>query len=136
MPVELKSEIISLLGYPEELATKKRNLIYRYTIYCPQEEMKSILSDDSESRIDTLRKIFGVEKYKRIRENCAVAVRELKSMQQVIEARIEGLDTLKLELSAQEEKKSHISSESEVLLPKIKQANDEIAKLKEKIGLQ
>ncbi len=43
MPIELKSEIISLLGYPEDLVTKNKNYLFRYTVYTPQEEMKLIL---------------------------------------------------------------------------------------------
>ena len=41
--LELKASVISLLGYPKELITKVSDLIYRYTVYTPQEEMKNIL---------------------------------------------------------------------------------------------
>lgn len=102
MPVELKSDVMELLGYPEELVTKRKNLVYCYTVYCPQEEMKVILSDDKESRLDTLRKIFGIDKYKRVRENCAMVIRELKVKQREMEARIASLDDL---LKQRDEKK-------------------------------
>src|SRR3989338_8649641 len=46
--VELKAEIISLLGYPEDMLTKNKNYIYRYTVYCPQEEMRYILQENSD----------------------------------------------------------------------------------------
>lgn len=95
MPVELKTDIINLLGYPEELATKKRNLVYNYTVYCPQEEMRAILSDEQESRLDTLRKLFGVDKYKRIRDNCALILRELRASARELEIRSEGLQELR-----------------------------------------
>ena len=39
-PVELKAKILDILGYPEELITKSKSLIYRYTVYTPQEDMK------------------------------------------------------------------------------------------------
>ncbi|MBU3941276.1 MAG: SMC family ATPase, partial [Nanoarchaeota archaeon] len=64
--VELKQVILDLLNYPKELLTKSKSLIYRYTVYTPQEEMKHILMGDKEIRIDTLRKVFGIDKYKRI----------------------------------------------------------------------
>src|SRR3989344_6611828 len=35
-PEELKAEIINLLGFPAEAATKDKNYLYRYTVYCPQ----------------------------------------------------------------------------------------------------
>jgi exonuclease SbcC len=111
MPVELKSDVMALLGYPEELATKKKNLVYCYTVYCPQEEMKVILSDDKESRLDTLRKIFGIDKYKRVRENCAVVIRELKVRQREMEARILSLEQLKKQ--QEENKKSFDAASAE-----------------------
>ena len=49
MAVELKAEIINLLGYPEEFISKNKNYIFRYTIYTPQEEMKLILQEDRKS---------------------------------------------------------------------------------------
>lgn len=133
MPIELKSDIISLLGYPEELVTKKRNLIYRYTVYCPQEEMKSILVDEQESRLDTLRKIFGVDKYKRIRENCMIVLRELKSTQKEMEARIEGLDEKKKQQAETNERLGQIHERLAALVPLIQQLEDEIATKKEAV---
>ncbi len=78
-PVELKAWIIDLLGYPKDLLTKSKSLIYRYTVYTPQEDMKSILFEEKELRLDTLRKVFNIDKYKRIRENSITYTRELKA---------------------------------------------------------
>jgi DNA repair protein SbcC/Rad50 len=77
-PVELKTKIISLLGYPKELVTKSASLIYRYTVYTPQEQMKYILFENAEERLNTLRKVFDIDKYKRINENASVYVKRLK----------------------------------------------------------
>ena len=41
--LELKDYVLGLLNYPKGLLTKRKNLIYRYTVYTPQEEMKAIL---------------------------------------------------------------------------------------------
>jgi len=68
-PVELKSKILELFGYPEDLLNKNTSIIYRYTVYTPQEDMKKILQETKDDRLDTLRKIFNIDKYKRIREN-------------------------------------------------------------------
>lgn len=76
-PGELKHRIISLLNYPKEMITKK-SLIYRYTVYTPQEEMKSILIGDKESRLDTLRRVFNIDKYKRVKNNAGIFVQEMK----------------------------------------------------------
>jgi exonuclease SbcC len=68
---EIKTKVIQLLGYPPEFI-KKNNLLYRYTVYTPQEQMKQIVSEDSETRLNVIRHIFGFDKYKRIKENLSV----------------------------------------------------------------
>jgi len=77
-PVELKSKIYELLGYPSELITKGDDLIYRYTVYTPQEQMKNIIIDDTESRLDTLRRTFNIDKYKRIKNNISSYIIKLR----------------------------------------------------------
>ena len=51
-PTELKARILELIGYPPELLTKTKTLIYRYTVYVPQERMKQIIMDDAELRLE------------------------------------------------------------------------------------
>ena len=68
-PTELKSEILNILGYPIELLTKSKSLIYRYTLYTPQEDMKRILFENEEERLKILRKVFDIDKYERIKQN-------------------------------------------------------------------
>ena len=40
--------------------------------------MKRIIFEDKEERLSTLRKAFGIEKYKRIRENTATVSKRIK----------------------------------------------------------
>lgn len=91
-PVELKSKIIDLLGYPKDSLAKK-DLIYTYTVYTPQEEMKQILTDDPEIRVEILRKVFGIDKYKRIRDNCSILDKELKERKVMLEGQSIDLDS-------------------------------------------
>lgn len=89
---EIKSRVLSLLNYPEEFA-KKQNLLYRFTVYTPQEEMKQIILQDSETRINTIRHVFGIDKYKRILENSAILlakVREEKRVNQALTINLEN----------------------------------------------
>ncbi len=86
-PVELKAEVIGLLGYPEDVLSKNKNYIFRFTVYTPQEEMKYILQENAETRLDVLRRVFNVDKYKNIRENVQMYLRQLR----VVMAQIEGL---------------------------------------------
>lgn len=88
---ELKSKIIDLLGYPREFI-KKNNILYKYTIYTPQEQMKQIILEDPDTRLNILRHIFGVEKYRLIRENVQVLVSKLKEDSKVILGEISSID--------------------------------------------
>ncbi|MDD5133472.1 MAG: AAA family ATPase [Candidatus Nanoarchaeia archaeon] len=75
---ELKQQVLQLLNYPSELLTKSKGLIYRYTVYTPQEEMKYILMANKDERLDVLRRIFGIDKYKRVKDNSKIFTTYLK----------------------------------------------------------
>ncbi|MBL7051118.1 SMC family ATPase [Candidatus Woesearchaeota archaeon] len=90
--VELKAWILELLNYPKELLSKSKSLIYRYTVYTPQDEMKRILLEDAEQRLDTLRRVFQIDKYKRIRENTIILNRKIKQRVRELNAQIFDLD--------------------------------------------
>ena len=65
---EVKTKILEILSYPQEFA-KKTNDLYKFTVYTPQEEMKQIIMESNDVRLNTLRHVFGIDKYKRIEEN-------------------------------------------------------------------
>lgn len=90
MPIELKSKILELFGYSQEILKKNRP-IFRYTVYTPQEKMKDILFDE-ESRLATLRKIFSVDKYGQIKVNARMFLTELRSMKRENEAFAKDLE--------------------------------------------
>ena len=88
---ELKNKILELLNYPKEFS-KKQNILYKFTVYTPQEEMKQIILQDSETRINTLRHVFGLDKYKKILENTSIVIlkiREEKRKNQGLTANLE-----------------------------------------------
>ena len=91
---ELKQRVFEIFSYPQETLTKK-SMIYRYTVYTPQEEMKAILLGEKELRQETLRRVFNVDKYKRVRENCKIITSELKTKKKVAAAYIYDLETKK-----------------------------------------
>lgn len=88
---ELKTKILELLGYPIEFI-KKNNLLYRYTVYTPQEEMKQIILEDAETRLNILRHVFGIDKYKRIRENMEILLTYLKENSKQLQGEIKFLE--------------------------------------------
>jgi len=113
-PVELKQAIITLLGYPQESLNKK-SLIYRYTTYTPQDEMKQILYQDNEERINLIRKIFGIDKYQRIIENSAYLTKQLRENKRELLGKISDLDVKKANLlKIREEKDVFAKKEKEL----------------------
>ena len=73
--------------------------------------MKSILLGDKESRIETLRKVFDIDKYKRIQENSKILITYFKSenkartiqIQDLPEKESQYLELIKKELQISEE---------------------------------
>lgn len=74
---EIKSRIIDLLGYPSEFV-RKNNALYKFTVHSPQEQMKQIILEDAESRINILRHIFGIDRYRQIKQNLLLWTNALK----------------------------------------------------------
>ena len=89
--IELKTKILTLLGYPQSLLTTSKSLIYRYTVYTPQEEMKRIIQDDEESRLNILRKVFNMDKYKRIKENASTFLLTLRDELLIDDTKLQSL---------------------------------------------
>jgi len=99
---ELKSKILLLLNYPNEFL-KKTNILYNYTVYSPQEQMKQIIIEDAESRLNVLRHVFGVEKYKRIKENLSLITAKIREQTRILQYEIRDLDENKNLLLSQKE---------------------------------
>lgn len=94
---ELKTKILTLLHYPPEFI-KKNNLLYKYTVYTPQEQMKQIISEDPEVRLNVLGYVFGIDKYKRMRENLTILLNRLKEDSKILQVEIKALDEEKARL--------------------------------------
>ena len=99
--MELKSIILELLNYPKEFS-KKQNLLYKFTVYTPQEEMKQIILQDPETRINTLRYIFGIDKYKKIIENTSSLTAKIREKMRIKEAVISNIEQEKISLLSKE----------------------------------
>ncbi len=99
---ELKDKVLEILNYPREFA-KKQNLLYRFTVYTPQEEMKQIILEDSETRVNTLRHVFGIDKYKKILENVSILCSKLREEERAKEILVEDLEQMKTDLISKEE---------------------------------
>ncbi|KKL72841.1 hypothetical protein LCGC14_2080840, partial [marine sediment metagenome] len=99
---ELKDKVLGILGYPREFS-KKQNILYKFTVYTPQEEMKQIILEDPETRMNTLRHVFGIDKYKKILENVSILASKLREEKRLKEGLIEYLEQDKANLASKED---------------------------------
>ncbi len=127
--IELKSKILELLGYPPELLTKTKNLVYRYTVYTPQEDMKRILLEDKETRLSILRKVFDIDKYQRIKHNATIYAKTLRERKRTYEGMLIDADEKKQlhqhqqqELSTAKQELARITPQLDTLRAQLLQA--------------
>jgi len=137
-PVELKAKIFNLLGYPEKTLSQSKNLMYKYTVYTPQEEMKQIIYEHGEVRLNLLRTIFDLDKYKRIRENTSTFLKNLREQKKHYEGSLVDFEKNSSELAELTIQLRSKSEELAVLNPKVflikeelNKKNDELKKLEE-----
>ena len=62
--------------------------------------MKQIILEDSELRLNVIRHVFGVDKYKRIRENLQVLLIYLKENAKIIQGEIKSIDEDKVRVES------------------------------------
>jgi DNA repair protein SbcC/Rad50 len=127
--LELKTIILDFLGFPKDLVSKTKDLVYRYTVYTPQEEMKQILSGDVESRLDILRRVFGIDKYKRIKANTFIIARNLKEKINIAQGKVDDLEEKQNSKKQHQEKIKNIDENLRSLLPSLNE-------IKERLGLK
>ena len=126
-PQELKTEILELIGYPKSMLSKSKSLVYRYTVYTPQEDMKKIVLDSQESRLDILRKVFDIDKYKRIKENTANYNKTLREKSKEYSGMISDLDDKKKQKKEQDAKAKELAENISEQKPKLDKAKKEVA---------
>ncbi len=137
---ELKDKVLEILNYPKEFS-KKQNMLYKFTVYTPQEEMKQIILEDPETRINTLRHVFGIDKYKKILENVSILtikIREEKRLKEGMTANLENEKQLLLSRDEELESKHYnlSSVEKELFIKtetrkKIQSEKEEISQKRE-----
>ena len=99
---ELKQRILQILKFNEPPDPKSTSKIFRYAVFTPQEEMKTVLNN-AKIRLETIRKAFGMEDY-------SIAALNAKTLSVSIEkeaARLEGrfgdIEQLEGEINASKE---------------------------------
>ncbi|MEK6904087.1 MAG: AAA family ATPase [Nanoarchaeota archaeon] len=123
---ELKQHILDMLNYPKDLITKSKELVYRYTVYTPQEEMKAILLENDDERLGVLRRVFGIDKYKRIKENADVIISRIKEKRSELDAKTEGLERVQEEGRNREKVIEDLKKHLKIIEPKLAEIKSEI----------
>jgi len=88
---EMRSKMLEVLGYPESLLTKTKNDLFRYTVYCPQDHMRTILESPTEQRLEILRKLFHLDKYKKIVDNTDIYCKDVRPQLKVLSSTFQDL---------------------------------------------
>jgi len=137
---EIKSKILKLLNYPSEFA-KKTNLLYKFTVYTPQEEMKQIILEPKEIRLNTLRHVFGIDKYKRIEENISIFNSKIREKIRINEGILYDLKDNMEKLNEKQENLVNLKKEQEKVMTdyeesiKLKKQKEElVGEVQEKIN--
>jgi len=134
-PVELKQKVLELFNYPRETLTKSKGLIYNYTVYTPQEEMKSILLADVEERLNILRRVFGIDKYKRVVENSKVLISKLKDRKKEFNLLSSDLEEFKEERKIKEEKISEVESKITLMKTELNEIKNKVESKRKNVEL-
>jgi len=117
-PSDLKARIIEILRFNEPLNPRAGSLIFRYAVFTPQEQMKEIVLRNADERLQILRRIFGVEDYKVAMDNSELLRRRLNE-----EARLQK--QLSSELEAKEKMLKDLQDEILILSNKIPELEKE-----------
>src|SRR3989339_353263 len=91
------SNVITINNVREELSTS---------------EMKNIVMEKPEIRLDTLRHIFGIDRYKRIKENAQILFQKIKEQVKIKEILASELNLIKEKFNIENEKKITLTREA------------------------
>ena len=98
-PSELKQRILQILKFNEPGNPNSVSRIFRYAVYTPQEEMKKVLGD-TKTRLDTIRRAFGIEDYAIAAANARDIASSIKLQMVRFEERFSDTDQLEEENKA------------------------------------
>jgi exonuclease SbcC len=131
---ELRSSMLRLFNYPSEFLSKNP-VLYKYTVYTQQEEMKSILLEEPEERLNTLRRVFNIDRYKRIIENTEKFTSKLREEIRVNETRAQNIESKKNEKELRKQEVVKIKTEVATLNLKLNELKSIVSERKNKVGV-
>jgi exonuclease SbcC len=137
-PSELNAKIFEILNLPREFLTKDKNLIYRFTVYTAQEQLKEIIFTQADKRLELIRKLFSIDKYKQIKDSINIYNGKLREdkrfFQKALEEKqrkIEEINIIEKDIKIYTDDLDKIKKNESLVLEKIKQIQKEIINKKE-----
>ena len=118
---DLKARVLQVLKFREPANPRSQSRVYRYAVYTPQEEIKSIL--EASGREDVIRRAFGVEDYKTAADNADTLRTQIKGKKDELTGRFAKLEAHRAEREA-------VGSDVDALerdLARLHQARDDLA---------
>jgi DNA repair protein SbcC/Rad50 len=126
---ELRESVLHLLKFNEPPNPRAQSVIYRYAVFTPQEEMKEVILKDSDERLQTLRRAFGIEQYKTALQNAATMTSAIKGRMDYLQGATENIEDVKSDL---DQENKNVESMSEDIKPLRNSENELDSKRKEK----
>lgn len=87
---DLKLRVLEILGFNELVNPRANSRVYRYAVYIPQEEIKSIV--ENKDREEIIRQAFGMEDYNTSIDNVKKIVKDMKHNNEMTAIRFEKLN--------------------------------------------
>jgi exonuclease SbcC len=124
-PSDLKERVISILGFNEPTHPRAESLVYRYAVFTPQEQMKEILVQNSEERLQVIRRVLGAQSYQVAAENAELVEKKVKGISYGLQKVSEDLEEKKDEV----EEKSFAIARLESEIPRLQEVETASSRL-------
>ncbi|MFT4244570.1 MAG: hypothetical protein ACMXYB_03915 [Candidatus Woesearchaeota archaeon] len=88
---EMNMHIFTYFNFPISFLNKDKTLMYRFTHYTPQEQLKEILLTQADRRLEVLRKVFNIDKYKQLQQALQLTSKTLSKEITILETKLQEL---------------------------------------------
>jgi exonuclease SbcC len=123
---ELKSRILDIIGINEKTQTKTTSTIYRFAIYTPQEMMKNILTSNKETRVEILRRAFGIEEYSTAKKNAEKFFSWIRNVTRIKKSIVNELSMYRMDIEKIKDSNESLREEIDYFKDSVEQLNDGI----------
>ena len=130
---ELKERILQLLRFNEPSNPRAQSVIYRYAVFTPQEEMKTVIEKDPDERLQTLRRAFGIEQYKTAIQNSSVVASRIKERMDLLQGASIDLEEVRRKQAEEDADRSLLVASLDPLGEKERELKKERDKEKESL---